>query len=107
MIFSLILKPIKLFLIVDDNILWEILLKGDAGSNCFIGVDGTDFQVYCQKESYNFWHGFKFKNPGVRCGVGVSIFNGDSVWINGSLLCGHLNDIKKIQIALKNMPKNG
>ena len=58
-----------------------------------MGVDGTDFQVYCQKWSYKFWYDFKFKKPGVRYKVGVSIVNGDIVWINGPVLCGHFNDI--------------
>ena len=75
-----------------------------------MGVDGTDFQVYCQKGSYKFWYDFKFKKPGVRYKVGVSIVNGDIVWINGPFLCGHFNDNQHqrfrncMEIALQKLP---
>ena len=82
-------------------------MKGDVGSHCLISVHGTDFQVYRQKGSYKFWYGFKFKKRGVRYEVGVSIVNGDIVWINGPFPCGHFNDIKIFRTALKNILENG
>ena len=67
---------------------WENRLKGDIGRDCLISVDGTDFRIQQQKGSYKYWFGYKFKAPGFRYEVGISIMCGDIVWMNGSTHVG-------------------
>ena len=101
----LLLTPSNLLIV--DYILWGNRLKGFRGYYCLISVDGTDFQVYRQKGSYKFWYGYKFKKPGVRYEVAISIISGDIVWINGPFPCGFYNDIKIFRQGLKNMLEDG
>ena len=73
-----------------------------------ISVDGTDFRMKKQKgESPKFWWGYKFKKPGVRYEVGISIKHGDIVWIHGPFPCGFYPDIKIFRSALKNWLLDG
>jgi len=59
-----------------------------------VSVDGTDFRIYEPTPFSKQWYSFKFRAAGVRWEVGVSIFTGDIVWINGWFPCGAWPDIK-------------
>ena len=74
----------------------------------YVSIDGTDFRIFMKKGwLYKYWYGYKFKNPGVRYEVGVSIKCGDIVWIHGPFACGFYNDIKIFRISLKNWLDEG
>lgn len=58
-----------------------------------VTVDGTDFRISEPSPFSPGWHSHKFKGPGVRHEVAVSIKGGDIVHINGPFMCGHDPDI--------------
>ena len=62
-----------------------------------MSVDGTDFEIeepgpFIKKIS-KLWYSHKFKGPGLKYEVGISILNGDIVWIHGPFNCG-MNDLQ-------------
>ena len=71
-----------------------------------ISVDGTDFRI-CEpypyvKEINKIWYSHKFKGPGLRYEIGVSIKTGDIVWYNGPFPCG-IPDINIFRYSLKGL----
>ena len=40
------------------------------------------------------WFSHKFNGPGLRYEVGLSINNGDIVWVHGGVPCGDFSDLK-------------
>ena len=80
---------------------WENRLKGDMGRYCLVSVQGTGFRIQKQKGSYKYWFGYKFKAPGVRYEVGISIMCREIVRMNGSYPRGFYNDIKIFWMALR------
>jgi hypothetical protein len=80
------------------QICWEKRKDGDIGNDCLISVDGVDFEILephpYEREWSKRWFSPKFKGPGLRYEVGVSILKGDIVWINGPFPCGLWNDYK-------------
>lgn len=57
-------------------------------------VDGTDFMI-CEPAPFSSkWFSHKFKGPGLRYEVAVSIIGGDIVHTNGPFPCGAWPDIK-------------
>ena len=83
------------------QILWENRFKGDVGNDCLVSVDGTDFRIHHSFSKK--WFSHKFKGPGVRCEVALSIIGGDIVWIHGPFPCGYWSDLKIFRNALKFM----
>ena len=80
------------------QIIWENRFKGDAGNDCLVSVDGTDFRV---KQLGPTFSSHKFaKKSGVRYEVALCIKTGDIVWLNGPFPCGQLNDISIFRQAL-------
>ena len=58
-----------------------------------VTVDGTDFRI-CEPFPFSpMWFSHKFKGPGLRYEVAVSIRGGDIVWTNGPYACGAWPDI--------------
>jgi DDE superfamily endonuclease len=57
-------------------------------------VDGTDFQIQEPIPFSSKWYSHKYKGPGIRYEVAVSIRGGDLVHTNGPFECGTWNDIK-------------
>ena len=88
-------------------IIWDNRKRKYDGGGCTISVDGTDFRIQRQKGSYKHWYGYKFKKPGDRYEVGVSIKGGDIVWINAPFACGSKNDIQIFRHSLKNFLEEG
>ena len=56
-------------------------------------VDGTDFQIQEPSPFESRWYSHKFKGPGLRYEVAVSILGGDIVHTNGPFPCGTWLDI--------------
>ena len=69
-------------------------MQNDKGRQCKVTVDGTDFRIYDPSPFWSKWMSFKFKGPGLRYEVGVSIESGDIVWINGPFMPGMFNDLQ-------------
>lgn len=59
-----------------------------------VSVDGTDCQIQEPSPFDSKWFSHKFRGPGVRYEIGVSIITGNIVWINGPFECGSYPDIK-------------
>ena len=77
-----------------------------------ISVDGVDFEIrepYPYEREYSSrWFSPKFKGPGLRYEIGLSILNGDIVWTNGPFACGKYSDWKifKEEGLLANLDPN-
>lgn len=62
-----------------------------------VSVDCLDLEIQ-EPWPYNFrlsrmWYSHKFKGPGLRYEVAVSILGGDIVWTCGPFPCGRMNDL--------------
>jgi hypothetical protein len=73
--------------------------RKDSGSlnNCLISVDGTDVHIPQQGPAIpgNPFSSFKFKGKGgLRYEIGVDIFAGNIMWVNGPYAAGKYTDIK-------------
>ena len=60
---------------------------------CRVTIDGTDFRIQEPKQFSSRWFSHKFKGPGLRYEVAVSINGGDIVHTNGPFPCGSWPDI--------------
>jgi hypothetical protein len=67
-----------------------------------VSVDGTDFRIYEPTPFNKGWYSHKFHGPGVRYELGLSIYSGDIVWVNGPFPCGQWPDIKIFRSKLIN-----
>jgi DDE superfamily endonuclease len=63
-------------------------------------VDGTDFRIEQPTPFSTRWFSHKFKGPGLRYEVAVSILGGDIVWTNGPFPCGAWPDISIFRSGL-------
>lgn len=63
-------------------------------------VDGTDFRIEQPTEFSKRWYSHKFKGPGLRYEVALSILGGDIVWTNGPFPCGSWPDISIFRAGL-------
>ena len=63
-------------------------------------VDGTDFKIQQPTVFSTRWFSHKFKGPGVRYEVAVSIKGGDICWTNGPFPCGAWPDISIFRSGL-------
>ena len=77
---------------------WDRRKLKDTGNDCLISVDGVDFEIRepfpYEKEWSKRWYSSKFKGPGLRYEIGLSILGGDIVWTNGPFACGKYTDWK-------------
>lgn len=85
------------------KILFEKRMEHDSGNRwCRLTVDGTDFRI-CKPSPFSTrWFSHKFKGPGLRYEVAVSIVGGDIVHTNGPFPCGAWPDIKIFRSDLIN-----
>lgn len=73
---------------------WENRFKNSETTNMHVSLDGTDFKIYEPSPFNTKWFSHKFKGPGIRYEIGVSIGGGDIVWASGGLPCGEWPDLK-------------
>lgn len=85
------------------QIIFSRRLEHDADNTwCTMTVDGTDFAI-CEPAPFSSrWFSHKFKGPGLRYEVAVSIIGGDIVHTNGPFPCGAWPDIKVFRSVLMN-----
>lgn len=85
------------------QILWENRRKVDIGNTCMASVDGADFRVKGEKllngEPDPAYYSYKFKAPGLRYMVALSILSTDIVFVAGPYLPGLLNDLQIFRIS--------
>ena len=81
--------------------MWSNRLIGDVGIARRITVDGTDFLCLPENDgdTRKSWYSHKFKKPGVRYEIGVSIQSGDIVWISGPWRAGRYPDISIFRLS--------
>ena len=59
-----------------------------------MSLDGTDFRIKEPRPFNHQWYSHKFKGPGVRYEVGISISNSWISWVNGPFPCGSWTDLR-------------
>jgi hypothetical protein len=84
----------------NETIVWENRFRNHRGTHCVITVDGTDCPILEQSPFWPGWFSHKFKGPGVRYEIGVSIHGGEIVWVNGPFPCGKWPDVKNFRHGL-------
>lgn len=72
-----------------------------------VTVDGTDFRINEPSPFSPQWYSHKFKGPGLRYEVALSINGGDIVHINGPFPCGSSPDISIFRSKLINKLEDG
>merc|ERR1712176_678400 len=72
--------------------------KGDAGNDCLMSVDGTDFLVALRK--CKMFRSYKTKKSAFRYEVGLNIKTGDICWLHGGFPAGAMNDHMIFEKAL-------
>ena len=70
-------------------------------------VDGTDFRILEPILFYRKWFSHKFKGPGLRYEIGLSIKDGIIVWAHGPFPCGAWPDLRIFRADLKHRLKHG
>lgn len=71
------------------------------GKHVYASVDGTDCPI---NEPHPFspgWYSHKFRGPGVRYEVALSVSSGKIIWVNGPFRCGTHPDNKIFQTDMK------
>lgn len=76
-------------------------------SDCWVSVDGTDFRVLEPAPFDAKWFSHKFRGPGLRYEIGLSITDGNIVWAHGPFPCGAWADLRIFRADLKLRLKDG
>lgn len=66
-------------------------------------IDGTDCRIQEPRPFSSEWYSHKFKGPGLRYEVGVSIQTGWIVWVHGPYPCGSYSDLAIFRLKLKGL----
>lgn len=72
---------------------WDNRNKNSASKKMFVSLDGTDFPIREQTPFNKKWFSHKFKGPGIRYELGLSIVEADIVWASGGFPAGERNDL--------------
>lgn len=75
--------------------------KNTVIKECNVSVDGADFIIQEPKHFSPSWFSHKFKGPGLRYEIGISIHDDTIVHANGPFKCGDFPDVKIFQNELK------
>ena len=67
-----------------------------------MSVDGTDFKIQEPIPFSTKWYSHKFKGPGVRYEIGVTISTGHIVSSHGPFPCGEFPDLKIFRQGMRN-----
>ena len=57
-------------------------------------MDATDCAIQEPSPFDRKWFSHKLNGPGLKYEIGLSIKNGEIVWINGGMPCGEYSDLK-------------
>jgi hypothetical protein len=100
-----ILYYFSLILVFVFKILWKNRLQsrflGSFSSIVTASVDGTDFQIEEPQPFSPVWYSHKFRGPGLRYEVTLSLEGSDIVYVNGPFPCS-VPDINIYRSSLKN-----
>lgn len=58
-----------------------------------VTLDGTDFRIREPKPFNKKWYSHKFRGPGTRYELGLSLVEGDIVWASVGFPCREWNDL--------------
>ena len=72
-----------------------------SDTSCVMTVDGTDCRIQEPTTFNPIWYSHKFKGPGLRYEIAISIAKGHIVWVNGPYPCGSHPDVKIFRDCLK------
>ena len=78
-------------------------MAGNEHTRYKISVDGTDFRIYQPAPFSKAWFSYKFRGPGLRYEVALSIATGEIVWTKGPFAPGIWNDIAIFNAFLRVM----
>eukprot|EP00525_Craspedostauros_australis_P003509 CAMPEP_0198112844 /NCGR_PEP_ID=MMETSP1442-20131203/4629_1 /TAXON_ID= /ORGANISM="Craspedostauros australis, Strain CCMP3328" /LENGTH=325 /DNA_ID=CAMNT_0043769759 /DNA_START=44 /DNA_END=1021 /DNA_ORIENTATION=+ len=91
-----------------DVIHWPNRFRGvSEDDKALVTVDGVDIRIEEPQPFTEGWFSQKFKGPGVRYEVALSIVGGEIVWTNGPFPCGMWNDLSIFRFGLKNKLMDG
>lgn len=94
-------KFVEALAAISEYIVWKKRFVGNVRNNvCLVSVDGTDFRINEPSPFDPKWFSHKFKGPGLRYEVAVSIQRGWIVWVNGPYPCGSYPDLRIAREAL-------
>lgn len=82
------------YVILPEQVKWENRLKSSEHLKMRVSLDGTDCKIREPQPFNKKWYSHKFKAPGIRYEIGISIIEGDIVWASGGLPCGEWTDLK-------------
>lgn len=86
---------------------WWSRLSEPSIFNCFSSVDGTDCPIQEPSPFNSCWYSHKFKGPGVRYEVGLSISTARLIWVHGPFPCGSFPDLKIFRLGMKRVLRPG
>lgn len=66
-----------------------------------MSIDGTDCRIQEPTPFDSKWYSHKFRGPGLRYEIGVSIDEGNIIWANGPFQCGSWPDVVIFRSQLK------
>jgi len=87
-------------------ICWE-KRKTPMPHKCYVSLDGTDFRIQEPSPFDPKWYSHKFKGPGLRYEIGISIASGDIVWAYGPAPCGSWSDLKIARTGIVRVMEHG
>jgi len=82
------------FFLLILKVKWENRLKNSQDQVMHVSLDGTDFRIREPTPFDRKWFSHKFKGPGIRYEIGISIIEGEIVWASGGFPCGEWPDLK-------------
>ena len=68
-----------------------------VGAKCLSSVDGTDCHIMEPIPFEKKWYSHKFHGPAVHYEIGVGVYNGYIVWVNGPFPAGEWSDSRIVQ----------
>ena len=81
---------------------WDLRKYGAPfDQESYVTVDGTDFRIFEPEHFSPDWYSHKYKGPGLRYEIAISIATGYIVSVHGPFPCGLWTDRKIFNAALR------
>ncbi len=74
----------------------------DRRNTIYVSVDCTDVRIQEPKPFHAKWYSQKFRGPGIRYELGISVIGGQIVWVNGPFPAGEFSDQRIFNLNMKN-----